>query len=258
LAARIVVTTIVIVTSGPTGRRTRRAGPGLIRISQRDIDGLILCAEHYAAPADLLAAALGVPLDRLYAIAARWRRAGYASMGRLGEGPAWYWLTREGMDATGLGYLAAKPPLSRLAHIRAVLAVRLWLQNTPVWQDSQAWWHSERRIRAARDARPRGHKADAEIHWPSLAGRPYAGQVWAIEAELTPKPVERTRQIMTEMLTSSKYSQVLYLTAPAARATVTRAATLLPPEDRIALSIRDLPPTALPPSPAEPHPQLRR
>jgi len=26
---------------------------------------------------------------------------------------------------------------------------------------------------------------DAEIHWPSLPGSPYAGQVWAVEVELS-------------------------------------------------------------------------
>ena len=37
-----------------------------------------------------------------------------------------------------------------------------------------------------------GHLPDAEIHWPSLDASPYAGQVWAIEVELTPKPLPRT------------------------------------------------------------------
>ena len=37
----------------------RRSDYGAVRLGSRDIDGLILCAEHYAAPYDLLAAALG-------------------------------------------------------------------------------------------------------------------------------------------------------------------------------------------------------
>jgi hypothetical protein len=53
----------------------RRADAGAVRLSQRDIDGLLLCGEHYGAPADLLAAALRVEETRLPAITARWRPA---------------------------------------------------------------------------------------------------------------------------------------------------------------------------------------
>lgn len=233
-----------------TGSRpTRRADAGVLQMSQRDIDGLILLAEHYAAPADLLAAALRVQPNNVYGIAARWRRARYADMGRFGPGPAWYWLTREGMAATGLKYPAVKPPLIRLAHVRAVLAVRLWLRDNPIWRDGGAWWHSERRLRAGRPPGRAGHLPDAEIHWPSLEGSRYAGQVWAIEVELTPKPFDRTTRIMTELLSCTRYSQVVYLTAPAARSVVSRAARLLPSGEQDYLAVRDLPATALPSEP---------
>ena len=79
-----------------TARPARRADAGTVRLSQRDIDGLLLCGEHYGAPADLLALALRVQPERLPAIVARWRRAGYAETGRLGPGPGWCWLTRPG------------------------------------------------------------------------------------------------------------------------------------------------------------------
>ena len=92
--------------------------------------------------------------------------------------------------------------MTRLAHIRAVLAVRLWLQSGQAYQEGRAWWRSERRIRAAAGGRVGiAHLPDAEIHWPSLDGAPYAGQIWAIEAELTPKPLARTTGIMRAMLT---------------------------------------------------------
>ena len=228
--------------------RARRSRADMLRLSQRDIDGLMLCGEHFGAPADLLGSALRVEPRRLYRITARWRQLGFAEMGRLGPGPAWYWLTREGMTATGLGFPATRPPLGRVAHTRAVLATRVWLQNSPLWQDSQAWWHSERRVRAEHPAAGRkGHLPDGEIHWPSLEGRPYAGQVWAIEVERTPKPIDRTTRIMTELLTSMQYAQVLYLTTPAASSVVTRAADLLSPAEKACLLIRDLPPTAYTP-----------
>jgi hypothetical protein len=234
----------------PAARPARRADAGTIRLSQRDIDGLLLCGEHYGAPYDLLAIALQADPARLPAIVARWRRAGYAATGRLGPGPGWCWLTRAGMTATGLGFPATRPALGRLAHIRAVLAARLWLQASPAWATGHAWWHSERRLRAEIPAAGRrAHVADAEIHWPSIEGSPYAGQVWAIEAELTPKPVDRTVRIMAGLLSPMRYAQVIYLTAPAARPVVTRAAATLPPGDQARITIRELPSAAFTPEP---------
>ncbi len=101
-----------------TTARARRADAGTVRLSQRDIDGLLLCGEHWGVPFDLLAAALRIQPERLPAVVARWRRAGYAATGRLGPGPGWCWLTRAGMAATGLGFpadatragLAGAPP----------------------------------------------------------------------------------------------------------------------------------------------------
>jgi hypothetical protein len=52
-------------------RPARRADAGTVRLSQRDIDGLMLAGEHYGAPLDLLAAALRVQPERLPAITAR-------------------------------------------------------------------------------------------------------------------------------------------------------------------------------------------
>jgi len=43
------------------------------------------------------------------------------------------------MTATGLGFPATRPRWRGLAHIRAVLAARLWLARGQVWQDGQAW-----------------------------------------------------------------------------------------------------------------------
>jgi len=73
----------------PDARPARRADAGAVRLSRRDIDGLLLCGEHYGAPYDLAAAALRVQPERLPAIVARWRRAGYAEgsgRGRAGAG----------------------------------------------------------------------------------------------------------------------------------------------------------------------------
>ena len=61
-------------TAAPAG--PRRSDAGQVRLTDRDITGLLLCAEHYAAPYDLLAAAMGAPPARLRGIVARWRTGG--------------------------------------------------------------------------------------------------------------------------------------------------------------------------------------
>jgi hypothetical protein len=208
----------------------------------------------YGAPYDLLAAALNVRPDRLRGIVARWRRAGYCATGRLGPGPAWCWLTRSGLAVTGLGYTPSRPTLGRLAHIRAVLAIRMSLQVSDAYREGRAWWRSERRIRTAIGGRAAGHVPDAEVSWPDLPGTVYGGECWAIEAELTPKPLARTAGIMTGLVARTtdyypdsapgsgpRYDRVIYLAAPAARRVTERAAASLPPQLRLRVTVRDLP-----------------
>src|ERR1039458_10231427 len=151
-----------------TTRPARRADAGAIRLSQRDIDGLLLCGERYGCPYDLLAAAVRVPAVRL-------RRAGCADTGRLGPGPGWCWLTRAGMTGTGLGFPAVRPALGRLAHVRAVLAARLWLQANPAWSQGQpirnaiAWFnraHPQAAVLLTQDSDIAGLGGDVyENHW---------------------------------------------------------------------------------------------
>jgi hypothetical protein len=232
-----------------TAARKVRHDIGTLRLSQRDIDALLLCGEHYGAPYDLLAGTLRISHGAVTQLVARWRGAGYVANARLGPGPAWCWLTRDGMTATGLGFPAARPALSRLAHIRAVLAARLWLEASPAWPLWQAWWHSERRLRAGHPTVGRKeHVPDAEIHWPSIEGSPYAGQVWAVEVELTPKPSARTTRIMTGLLSPMRYAQVVYLISPAARSVVIRAVAALPAGEQTRLAVRDLPQSAFIPA----------
>ena len=91
----------------------RRSDAGAVRLGARDVAGLVLCADMYGTPYDLLATYLGVRDDRQRAIVARWRRAGYAATGTLGAGPAWCWLTRAGLAVVGQPYTPARPPAAR-------------------------------------------------------------------------------------------------------------------------------------------------
>jgi hypothetical protein len=209
--------------------------------SGRDIAGLLFTAEMYGVQLDHLAAVLGVSEAAARSVAARWRGHGYADSARLGPGAPWTWLTRAGLTACGLRYTAAPPALGRLAHIRAVVAVRLALESARGYADGGGYWRSERRLRASMGGRVglRQHIPDGEVHWPDTAAVPWAGECWAIEAELTPKTASRTMTIMRELLTRTgdygcpaaevtapgppRHARVIYVCAPAARPTVARA-----------------------------------
>jgi hypothetical protein len=193
---------------------------------------------------------LSVTEERLRGIVARWRDAGLAATGKLAEGPHWCWLTPAGMRQVGHNWEAAPPPLARLAHIRAVLAVRIWLEDDETWQAGRAWWRCERRLRGDRPGvGVPGHVSDAEILWPSIPGSPRAGETWCVEAELTPKPLARAQRIMAGLLSQS-YASVFYLCSPAALPVIRQAAANFKPEQAARLVIRELPPAALMPRPA--------
>ena len=232
------------------------------RLSERDIAGLLFVAEMYAVQLDQLAAVLGVTEPRARAIALAWRRARYAESARIGPGRPWVWLTRAGLAACGLPYTAASPALSRLAHLRAVTAVRLALEGTAGYALAGAFWRGERRLRARAGGRVglREHIPDGEVHWPDGAPVGFAGECWAIEAELSPKTVPRTAAIMREVLARTgdygcpatqalvpgappRHARVVYLCSAAARPTVARARDALG-DAAGRVEIRALPPGA--------------
>lgn len=224
-----------------TKDRPRRSDAGRIRFNPRDIRGLTLIAEQYAAPYDLLAGYLGVTQSRLRNIIARWKRAGMVDSAPLTRNRGWVWVTPSGMQSLGYSWKAGQPSLARVAHIRAVLACRLQAEAWDQYRDQGARWRSEREIRAEIPAVPApGHLVDAEIIWPD------PGQVWAIEVELTPKEFDRTVSIIGGLL-NHEYAQVVYLCAPPALPIVKRAAATFErwPETAGRLAIREVPPGAL-------------
>lgn len=107
------------------------------------------------------------------------------------------------------------------------------------------------------------------MHWPSEAAVAWAGECWAIEAELTRKTVSRTAAIMRELLARTgdygcpaaearapgrpaRHARVLYVCAPAAVPTVARARDALGSAS-VRIEIRSLPPDAALPPPAGLH-----
>ena len=151
------------------------------------------------------------------------------------------------MPPAACRYTCRPPALSRLAHIRAVTAIRLALESSGTYRTAAARWRSERHLRARiGKVGAREHIPDGEVHWPDTADVPYAGECWAIEAELTAKTVRRTVSIMRELLTRTGdygcpaaqrlqpaapplHARALYLCSGAARPTVLRARAALGP-----------------------------
>jgi hypothetical protein len=224
----------------------RRPAP----LTGQDGTSLPFVAEMYGVQVDQLAALLGLTDRSATALVRRWADRGVASTAVLSPGPPWVWLTTAGLRAVGARYPATAPALARLAHIRAVTAVRLAFQSVAAYRDGGAHWRSERHLRARFGGRIGAgqHVPDAEVHWPDAAasGAPpaWAGECWAIEAELTPKTAVRTTAIMRELLDRTgdygcpaaqarlpgelpRHTRVLYLCSPAAAGTVTRAKAAL-------------------------------
>ena len=242
-------------------------------MTERDTVGLLFTAEMYGVQLDLLAVRLGIREPATRAIVARWRQQGYADWAQLGPGGRWVWLTQAGLAACGLPYRAGVPALPRLAHLRAVTAVRLALEAAPGYATAGGYWRSERRLRARMGSRVplREHLPDGEVHWPdgSAGGPGWAGECWAIEAELTRKTVSRTAAIMTEILTRTgdygcpaaevrvpgrppRHTRVLYLCSAAARPVVLRARRALGPALAARIEVRGLPCSFEPPGPHPP------
>ena len=204
-----------------------------------DIHALVFIAEMYGVQLDQLAIVLGIPVERARQVAARWRNLGLADSARLGPGPPWVWVTRTGLAACGLRYPAAPPAPSRLAHIRAVTAVRLALQATTAYQRAGASWYGERRILAEGRGGFLAHLPDGELHWPPGAAVSWAGECWAVQAVVARTAAACAAGVMRDLLARAgdgclsarprepgrppRYARAVYLCSAAALPAVVRA-----------------------------------
>lgn len=190
------------------------------KITQRDaglpsheVAALRFIASMYAVQLDQLAALLPPPdslplqpgtppggtLDQAREVISRWSELGYVECRPLTFEDPWTWLTRRGQAAVGVRYRSVRPSAYLLRHCRAVTEVRLAAERRGEWRDGGASWRSEREILSALGF-PSGpvHIPDGEVLWPGEGGAP--GQAWAIEVEVTRKPVARIADIMRELL----------------------------------------------------------
>ena len=235
-----------MTTAAGQDRLTRNRLSQRAELASRHATELLFTAEMYGLQLDQLAELLGGNMRQARALANRWGSSGLADSAVLSQGPPWVWLTRCGLQACGLKYSPGPPALARLEHIRAVTAARLSLQSVRAYLDGGAHWRSERHLRARLGSHrgARDHLPDAEVHWPDApaAATPpaWAGECWAIEAELTPKTLARTMAIMRELLARTgdygcpaaetrmpglppRHVRAVYLCSPAATGTVQRA-----------------------------------
>lgn len=230
-------------TAGPCSYGGVSSTAATVAAMGRDSTALPFVADMYGVQLDQLVVLLGLSQRQVRVLVTRWTSSNLAESAILGPGPPWVWLTRAGLRACGARYTPAPPALPRLAHIRAVTAIRLALEATQLYATSAAHWRSERQLRAGLGGRlgSRDHLPDAEVHWPDgVEGVPWAGECWAVEAELTPKTVTRTIAIMRELLARTgdygcpaaqarepgvppRHARAVYLCSAAAAGTVERA-----------------------------------
>ena len=229
----------------------RRADAGTVRLGQRDIDGLILCAEHGGAPYDLLAAALArragpAARDHRTVAAGRVRRhrAARARPGVVLADPGRDDRRRAGLPGRAAPAGPPGPP-ARGAGRPAVV------HRQPGLGPGPGHGGSPNGASAAKDRPPAPTAPTPRSTGPSIAASPYGGQVWAIEVELTAKHAARTAPIMTGLAAPAGYAQVLLPDRPGRAGRGRPAApTPSPPGDR-PVTVRDLPPAAYTPPACE-------
>jgi hypothetical protein len=170
-------------------------------VSGRDLEALRWVDEQYAVRVDQLARLLG----RTERTVQRWTRRmsgrGWVELRRLlVDEPAYVWLTPQGRREARTGFGPWEPRVGRLAHVAAVVDVRLYIEG----RSPASVWASERVLR--RELPQSEHLPDAVVTTD--------GERHAIEVELTPKARRRTVSTIEEL--GRRYDRTLFFCAPAA------------------------------------------
>ena len=166
----------------------------------REAEVLGWIGDQYAIRADLLAHRWGltgeVTGERVRQVVVEWQSGGLVRARRLlGDQPRWIWPTAKGMAVGGRGWRASRPAYHLLAHIDAVAAVRLGLEQ----RCALSRWDCERRL--YQDASPGAHVADG-VAW-------FGDDPWAVEVDLTQKSRRRLEAILAELL--GRWPGVVYV-----------------------------------------------
>jgi hypothetical protein len=233
------------------GRRVRRDA-GLVRLGPRDLWALRITSEQYALRLSLLAEVLAVfdrtpvSADAARKVASRWHRARIAEVAPILAGQGSHVsLTPYGLRQVGHDYKPWVPSAVSLPHLDAVAAVRISLGAL-----EEHHWVAERTLRQGLHRQ----SGSSMPHLPDAELLTTGGRV-AIEVELTPKTVERTRKILLGLTTRKagfgpdeladrqgyRYAQVQYFTELLALPVVERAREQLPDElaQRVRIDLLD-------------------
>ncbi len=209
----------------------RRSHHGQIVLTPRDLQILQWIGEQFAIRFDHLqlltgkysevpsaVSETGLSYKATYRITSRWVKAGLVERKRIFMNePAWIWLTAKGLQMVGLDLDSRPPALTRLAHIHAVNAVRLYVETRV---GDEARWISEREANALRKRdKKKRHLVDGELEYQD-------GVVVGIEVELTQKRYARLNSILREL--KRDYGSVWYFSAPECYNAVKNAVERIP------------------------------
>ncbi len=260
------------IPGAPGARQLSRYNPPTVSygsLLKGDLVPLRYVAEMYALQIDQIATLLtdwGEPAEsatyRARELVARWRAAGYAACEELTLGEPWVWATRAGLEACDIQTTLVKPGLPTLRHTRAVTEVRLMMDRSRAHRRSNAEWWPERLLLAGEFPARMGHAPDAEVRNPPGSGAPWAGEIWAIEVELSRKSVPRIASIMEATLNQAadfrrlpgsypipghlpRYARILYLCSPDAFPSAVNAHKEIGPPQAGRIAVRELPSSAL-------------
>lgn len=199
-------------------------------MTERDQAALTWVADMYAMPLDLLARMTGSTANALRVALSRWRKNGWVETasiaGVAGERPVtWVWASEEGVRRFGAAPYSVRPPaVSQLRHIRASALVRLAMEGRGLE------WTPERLLRHEESLQGQGR--GVRQHMPDGLCRQVSSDdplSHAVEVELTPKDLRRTRDIMHELTARSgviagrRARGVRYVASDEAYSLVTRA-----------------------------------
>jgi hypothetical protein len=122
------------------------------------------------------------------------------------------------------------PKESGLGHFHAVNTVRLWLESEDATAGQIKAWVSERQLRY--DQGQQGFVGGGRVHVPDAVVQ-YEGYDIAIEVELTAKSMQRTKDIMAELVGRRVYRAVFYFVTKASKRVVEEAWERLNKPERV-------------------------
>lgn len=217
--------------SSQKSKRKRRSDYGSVILSTRDFALLQWIGEQYAIRFDHLQVlatrhSADLPSEMLgyhgvYGLSSRWVKAGLVERRKIFVGhPMWLWLTKKGLETTGLEHPYKVPAISRFAHVHAVNSVRLYVEER---LGDNARWICEREVNVKRKEEGQTHLVDGLVEYLD------DNEVVAVEVELTQKRQQRLDSILREL--RSNYKSVWYFASNEAYSAVESAIKRLPDHD---------------------------